>query len=213
MDTIIEQIKALVASRMSANKGSHDFDHTERVYNTAMHLALVEKADQEIVALAALLHDISRKEEDDSEGKVCHAVRGAETAGEILSHYDLPQDKIEKICGCISKHRFRDNNIPDTLEEKIIYDADNLDSSGAIGIGRAFLFSGEINARLHDKNVDIHSTKAYTYEDTAYREFLVKLIHIKEKMMTAEGKRLAEHRHQFMVDFFKEMNTEVDGER
>ena len=187
METVIEKIKEEVADRMSDNKGSHDFDHTERVYNTAMHLARVEKADQEIVALAALLHDISRKEQDDSNGEVCHALRGAEVAREILNRYDLP-------------------------EEKIIFDADKLDSIGAVGIGRSFLFSGEIGARLHNKDVDLETTTAYSYEDTAYREFLVRKS-INEKMMTTEGQRLAEHRHKFMVDYFDEMNAEVSGEK
>jgi len=212
MDEIFEKIKKEVAVLLKDNKGSHDFDHTERVYNTAMHLARVEKADQEIVALAALLHDVARKEQDDSNGKVCHAVRGAEVAKEILNRYDLPADKIEKICGCIAKHRFRDNNIPETLEEKIIFDADKLDSIGAVGIGRSFLFSGEIGARLHNKDVNVETTAAYSYEDTAYREFLVRKT-IDEKILTEEGRRLTEHRFKFMAEFFEELNAEVSGEK
>ena len=105
------------------------------------------------------------------------------------------------------------NHYPETLEEKIIFDADKLDSIGAVGLGRAFLFAGELGAKMHNKEVDIDNTAEYTPEDTAYREFLVKLSKIKDKMQTEEGRRLAEHRHNFMVDFFEEMNAEVVGDK
>jgi len=80
-------------------------------------------------------------------------------------------------------------------------------------LGRAFLFAGELGAKMHNKEVDIDNTAEYTPEDTAYREFLVKLSKIKDKMQTEEGRRLAEHRHNFMVDFFEEMNAEVVGDK
>ena len=208
---LIEQTRKIVLDRLAANKGSHDFDHTERVYNSAVRLAEVEGADLEIVRLAALLHDIARKEEDDSSGAINHALKGAELAREILLELEVGEEKIDRICDCIAKHRFRDNNEPETLEERVIFDADKLDSIGAVGLGRAYLFAGEAGARMHDKDVDIEHTAEYTKDDTAYREFLVKLSKVKDRMTTAEGRRLAEHRHEFMIDFFNEMNDEVMG--
>ena len=199
--------------RLTENKGSHDFDHTERVYNMAVHLAKVEGADLEIIKIAALMHDIARKEEDDSNGTINHALKGAEISREILMDLGVGEDRIDQICECIARHRFRDNNHPETLEEKIIFDADKLDSIGAVGLGRAFLFAGEFGNRMHNKDVDITQPLEYTKEDTAYHEFLVKLSKIKDKMQTEDGRRIAEHRHQFMADFFEEMNAEVVGER
>ncbi len=213
MNNLVEKVREIMIDRLAANKGSHDFDHTERVYNMAVHLAESEGADLEVIQLAALLHDIARKEEDDSNGAINHALRGAEVAREVLLNLEVIEDRIDIICECIARHRFRDTYLPETLEEKIIFDADKLDSIGAVGLGRAFLFAGEVGARMHNKDVDIHNTVEYSSEDTAYREFLVKLSKIKDKMQTEEGRRIAETRHQFMTDFFDAMNAEVDGEK
>jgi len=64
----------------------------------------------------------------------------------------------------------------------------------------------------NNKDIQLESTKPYTKEDTAYREFLIKLKDIKEKMLTNEGKRIAEERHIFMNNFFIRLNKEVDGD-
>ena len=79
----------------------------------------------------------------------------------------------------------------------MLFDADKLDSIGAVGVGRAFLFAGEIGARLHDKHIDVPKTKPYTRDDTAYREFLVKLGRVRDRMTTREGRRIAVDRHRF----------------
>ena len=81
-----------------------------------------------------------------------------------------------------------------------------------MGIGRAFLFAGEVGAKLHNSDIDVEKTKAYTREDTAYREFVVKLRKIKEKMLTREGKRIAKERHDYMVKFFERLDREVKGD-
>jgi uncharacterized protein len=86
-----------------------------------------------------------------------------------------------------------------------------LDSIGAVGIGRAFLFAGEVGARLHNKEADIAKTKPYTREDTAFREFVVKLGRIKDRIHTAEGRRIAAERHRFMAAFFDRLHKETDG--
>ena len=86
----------------------------------------------------------------------------------------------------------QERSVPETTEAKILFDADKLDSIGAVGIGRAFLFAGEVGARLHNKDRDLSPTKPYTKEDTAYREYMVKLRHSREKMLTKEGRRIAE---------------------
>lgn len=112
---------------------------------------------------------------------------------------------------CIETHRFRGNNKPQTKEAKVLFDADKLDSIGAVGIGRAFQFAGEVGARLHNGGIDIKQTQSYSKEDTAYREFTVKLRKIKDRMLTEEGKRMAEERHRFMIAFFDRLNDEVEG--
>jgi uncharacterized protein len=207
----IENIKTEAKSYFKNARGSHDWDHTERVYNLCMRIGRKEKANMEILKLAAILHDIGREEEDKNNGKICHAGKGAVLARKLLEKYNFNKEKIDKICHSIKCHRFRGNNIPKTKEAKILFDADKLDSIGAVGIGRTFLFAGEIGARLHNKDINIKRTKPYTVEDTGYREFMFTLRKIKDRMITSEGKKIAEERHNFMVKFFDRLNEEVDG--
>jgi uncharacterized protein len=115
------------------------------------------------------------------------------------------------VCHCIASHRYRGNLKPLTTEAACLFDADKLDSIGAVGIGRAFLFAGEVGAKLHNKGVDISKTRPYTGEDTAYREFMVKLKHIRGRMLTAEGRRLARARHKYMTGFFERLDREITG--
>lgn len=212
MSELIDKIKKEAKNIFSKAKGSHDWEHTQRVCNLCVFIGEKEKADMEILQLAAILHDIGRNCQDKSNGKICHAERGAVLAEKLLEKYSLEKEKIDRIIHCIESHRFRNNKIPQSKEAKTLYDADKLDAIGATGIGRAFLFAGEVGARLHNNDVDIEKTKPYSKEDTAYREFMVKLIRIKDKMLTQEGKSIAEERHNFMVDFFDRLNKEVDGE-
>ncbi|MFH2136668.1 MAG: HD domain-containing protein [Patescibacteria group bacterium] len=207
----LEKIKIKAKKFFLNARGSHGWDHIERVYNIALHIGRKEKADLEILKLAALLHDISREYADKQNGNVCHAEHGAEKAKSILKKFNFPAEKIEKITHCIKCHRFRGKNIPKSKEAKILFDADKLDAVGAVGIGRAFLFAGEIGARLHNSEIDIEKTKAYSKEDTAYREFALKLSKIKDRMLTREGKNLAQERHKFMVEFFKKLDKEIAG--
>ena len=192
--------------------GCHGPDHTERVHKTALHIGRLMGAQLDVLSAAALLHDIGRRYETREQGKICHAEKGAELARDILTNLDFKPGIIDEIAHCIEAHRYRGDKIPRTLEAKILYDADKLDSIGAVGIGRAFLFAGETGARLHNEShVDILACKPYSREDTAYREFKFKMSKIKDRMLTPEGKRLAEERHNFMEIFFERLERETKG--
>lgn len=209
---VFEEVKSEVKKRLEGVNSCHEWEHTERVYNLAMNIGRKLNADLEVLGLAVILHDIARKEQDESNGKVCHAERGAVLAKEILQKHNLAAEKIKNICHCIETHRFRNNKIPRILEAQILYDADKLDAIGAIGTGRNFSFAGHLGAKVHDKNVNLDKSAEYTQDDTAYREYMVKLRHIKDKIITDEGKKIAEGRHNFQEEFFKRLNKEVDGE-
>lgn len=194
-------------------RGSHDWDHCERVDKLCQRIGRKERANLVVLKLAALLHDIGREEEDRSSGEICHGEKGARLARKILIRHGLPQEVVEQVGHCIEAHRFRRNKTPQSLEAKILFDADKLDSIGAVGIGRAFLFAGEVGAKLHNPKVDPRKTRPYTKEDTAYREFRVKLRRIKGRLYTAEGKRIARERHKFMLAFFDRLDQEIKGVR
>jgi uncharacterized protein len=193
-------------------KGSHDWDHTNRVLNLCIHIGSKEQADLEILRYAAILHDIGRMAQDQSNGKLCHAELSARFARRILEKHRIDPSKIQRIIHCIISHRFRGHITPNSKEAKILFDADKLDSIGAVGIGRAFLFAGEIGARLHNPYVDLDTTQPYTQDDTAFREYQVKLRNVRDRILTKEGKKLANDRHRFMVEFFNRLNKEVEGE-
>ncbi len=209
---LLRQIKVEVKKYFAKAKNSHGFDHVERVYNLAIHIGKKEKGDLEIIRYAALLHDIARAKEDESKGLICHAAVGAKLAEKILQKYKLSPEKISQIVHCIETHRYRGQKKPLTKEAKVLFDADKLDSIGAIGIGRAFLFAGEVGAKVHNSpTIDVLKTTPYSKEDTAYREFMVKLSRLKDKMLTREGKKIALERHHFMVKFFEKLKNEISG--
>jgi len=208
---VLETVRQESRAFFRRARGSHDWDHTERVYRLCLRIGRKEKADLDVLRLAALLHDIGRAEEDRSTGRTCHAARGALLARKILEKKGIDKERADKVVRCIETHRFRGRLVPDSLEARILFDADKLDSIGAVGIGRAFLFAGEVGARLHDPGIEVRKTEPYTKEDTAYREYLVKLRKIKDRMSTSEGKRIARERHKFMADFFSRLNKETAG--
>ena len=205
------KVKKAAEKILRKGKGSHDLEHTERVLKLALRIGKKESADLEIIKLAAVLHDIGRSAEDRSGGRIDHAALGAKMAAAILKKNRYPAETIARVCHCIAAHRFRGSIKPGSLEAKCLFDADKLDSIGAVGIGRAFLFAGEVGAKLHNKGIDLSKTKPYTGEDTAYREFMVKLRHVKSRMATKEGGKLAGKRHLYMCGFFKRLDKEVDG--
>lgn len=208
----LEKLKAEVITILSNGKGSHDWEHTERVCNMSNHLAKAEKADIHIVEAAALLHDIGRHEQDKSKGKLSHSIISSKMARPILMNLGYGENDIQSILHCIESHSYRKGTVPESIEAKVLFDADKLDAIGAIGIGRAFVFAGEVGAAVHIRNLDIPNTSSYSREDTAYREFKVKLEKIKDRMYTDEGKRLARERHEFMTAFFTRLDKETTDE-
>ena len=210
-DLNIDDIKNFAMNSCSTVPGSHDWDHTLRVYNMCMHIGQVEGADMEVLAIAAYLHDVGRPFQDRSKGGTCHAQKGAAIAERLLEDVFISEDRKANIIHSILSHRFRGNNQPETLEAKVLFDADKLDSIGAIGIGRAFQFAGENGARLHNPSVDPEDTESYSIEDTGYREFKLKLSKIKDRMLTREGRRIAQDRHEFMEVFFERFLNEYKG--
>ena len=207
----MQDIKAFARACFSGAPGSHHWDHTLRVHRLCQHIGQVEGADLEVLEIAAYLHDVGRPFQDRSRGAICHAEKGSEMAREVLEHAPLSAEKKDNIIHCIRAHRFRGNSPPRTIEAKVLFDSDKLDAIGAIGIGRAFLFAGEVGARLHTPSVNPEDTSPYTVEDTAYREFRLKLMKVKNRLQTNEGRRLGLERHAFMEGFFKRFLEEYEG--
>ncbi len=198
-----------VKKHLADSPGCHDFDHTMRVTGNALFLCeKIPEADREITILAAVLHDVARPEELASKGKVCHARQGAVIAEKILLDTEAPAELAKKVSACVRTHRYRGGETPESLEAKILYDADKLDSLGAVGVGRAFLFAGREGAKLHNTREAALAAPEYSREDTAYREYLVKLSRLPDVMLTEAGREEGEKRLAFMKNFFDQLNEE-----
>ncbi|MDJ0781675.1 MAG: HD domain-containing protein [Desulfosarcinaceae bacterium] len=210
---LVEQIARQAEALFAAARGSHDWEHSLRVRRLSARIGRVEGADLTVVALAACLHDIGRCDEEGSSGGHCHAQRGAQMAVPLLANLPLEASRRDNILHCIRTHRYRGADVPVSLEAKVLFDADKLDAIGAIGVARAYLFAGELGAKLHNPDLDPTAAAAYSKEDTGYREYCVKLVKIQARMLTAEGRRLAADRHAFMVAFFNRFLLEYRGER
>lgn len=204
----IEQAQAYYQDAESA----HDFDHVLRVLAMAERLARAEGADVEIVRAATLLHDLARADEDATGGD--HAQMAAERARAIVLARGAAPAQADAIAHAIASHRFRSSTPPQTLEAQILFDADKLDSIGAIGVARAYQVAGALKQRLWSAVApDALATRAQRNADhSAYAEFVVKLSKVRERLFTASARKIAEERHTYMVDFFARLGREIQGE-
>jgi len=208
---LLLRLEAEVRRRLETTPACHDWDHTHRVRVNARQLLRAEGADPLVVEAAALLHDLGRAVEMGDQGKTCHAELGAQLVPELLRDLGVTDAAlIRRVADCVRTHRYRARRGPPaSLEAKVVYDADKLDSIGAVGIGRAFHFAGRIGARLHNHAAEAITATSYSREDTAYREYLVKLRLVQARLLTATGRRLAEQRHRFMERFFRRLAAET----
>lgn len=212
-DSTIDAVKTIAQNMFAAARGSHDWDHTLRVSRLCRRIAAEEGADLTVVISAAFLHDIGRGYQDAAKGAVCHAAKGAQLAAPIVSALRVTKRRQYNILHCVESHRFRGAVKPETIEAKVLFDADKLDAIGAVGVARAFLFAGEVGACLHNPDIDVTTEPSYSRNDTGYREYKVKLCKIKERMLTETGRKIADERHQFMDVFFNRFIQEFNGER
>ncbi|MDA3815610.1 MAG: HD domain-containing protein, partial [Patescibacteria group bacterium] len=216
-NNIKQKIRDEAKSLFKNASGCHDWTHVERVTKLALRIGRKESADLDILEVASFLHDIGRKEEMKNKGNFCHAEEGAMLAEKILKMYKIDKDIIDNISHCIISHRYRNSHIPETIEAKVLYDADKLDSIGAVGVARDFLFAGNAGSNClytgNEKRL-AKEEKDYSYskEYSAILEYEIKLKKVKDKIITKTGKSIAKERHLFMRDYFKRFWKEVNGE-
>ncbi len=190
--------------------GPHRFDHTERVYNVAVQIAKDEGADLEIIKLAALLHDVARK--DEFVGLVdCHAEGGAKIARKVLEELNMPEEKIERVVHCIEVHRFKKQLKPQTKEAEILQDADRLDALGTMVIARVFSMGGERGIPIYDPEIKTKE-KYDSKSNTAINHFYEKILKIKpESFHTKFAKEKAKKRYEFVENFLERFHREWEG--
>lgn len=224
MTNKLEQIKQYAGKCLAQDDCSaHNMDHVMRVYNLAMKLAKNEKVDMEVIQIAVLLHDIGGiKERNDKTGRTCHAVESAKMARNFIKKLGYSQDKIDHISDCIISHRYRTENKPKTLEAKIVFDADKLETVGAIGLTRAFVWVGKNRAHIY-KKVNINQ---YAKENLCGKKngriqdrtkhspqinWETKDKYVVDYLYTDKAKKIAKKRMEFSKKFFDKLEREIKG--
>lgn len=199
-------------SSIHDNQGdaSHDIGHFRRVYDTAKQIALMESSDVDLMVIlaAAYFHDIVSLPKNHPENKMSSRF-AAIKAQTILQQMDFPQEKIPAVCHAIETHSFSANLEPQTIEAKIIQDADRMEALGALGIMRMFYVSGRIGRAPFDAH-DLYA-KRRPLDDKAFGfdHFYVKLFKLPELLQTQGGRHFAGQRVEFLHDFINELESNI----
>ena len=213
---IIEQTIVFVKKTLQGAEGGHDWFHIHRVFLNTQSIARKEKVNHLIVSLGALLHDIADSKFHDGDESI-----GPKVASEFLTSLNVEQEVIDHVVQIIENISFK-SSLETKLKERfnsielqVVQDADRLDAIGAIGIARAFNYGGFKNRELHNPNVlpNLNMSKEEYKKSTAptINHFYEKLLLLKDKMNTSTGKRIAQQRHQFMLDYLVQFDNEWKG--
>ena len=211
MKKVIEQCLKYVEVFFKDEASGHDYFHTLRVYKTAIHIANIEKANVDIVALASLLHDV----DDIKISPLTH--KNKDNARKFLTHNNIDLDTINHICKIIDEVSFKGTNSikPNTLEGQIVQDADRLDAIGAIGIARAFAYGGNHNRVMYDPNekpcLNMNEEQYRNHVSTTINHFYEKLFYLKKLMNTNTAKVIATSREEYMKEYIDRFLDEWDG--
>lgn len=210
MKNIIQSIEVELKQIWKNEPTGHDWEHIRRVRDIALHLQKVEGGNRDIIYLGALLHDIS--DHKFNGGKL--NANGQATLT-WLTQLNCPVEIINVVVNLVDNISFKGAKVDEDvlpLETKIVQDADRLDAIGAIGIARAFAFGGNKNRPIYDSSVEpiLHSSFDQYAKSKSHtiNHFYEKLLLLKDKMKTKEGKRIAEKRHAILVQFLKDFYSE-----
>lgn len=206
-----EQYTEIEDYMLSCMKDSaHDKEHIYRVLYVALDIAQYEEnIDYDVLVAACLLHDIGREEQNDDPA-VCHALAGGEKAYTFLRFNGWEEAQAQHVKDCVSSHRYRTDQKPQTIEAKIVFDADKIDATGTLGIARTILFQADglepLYSFLGDGTVSDGSTDR---EPSFFHEYKFKLEKLYDKFYTKRAKEIAAERRDSAVAFFDSMLKEV----
>lgn len=209
-ESAINYVKLIFADDCSG----HDFHHTMRVYRLALQIAEREKADLQIVKLAALLHDV----DDVKLSPETYADK--KNAVSFMKKSGVSDEMIDRVCRIIEEVSFAgtDSVVPSTIEGKCVQDADRLDAMGAIGIARTFAYGGSKGRKIYDPEIKpLLSMNQEEYRrnqnSTSVNHFYEKLLLLRDMMNTEAAKEIASHRHAVMESYLEEFMAEWEGEK
>ena len=212
---LIHKTINFVKQQLENAEGGHDWFHIERVYNNAMKIAETEDCDLVIVQLGALLHDIADSKFHNGDETV-----GPKVATTFLEGENVEATVIDHVVKIIENISFKGGNFEKAFNSKeleIVQDADRLDAIGAIGIARTFNYGGFKNRAIHNPDIEpnLNMSKEEYKKSTAptINHFYEKLLLLKDRMNTETGKKMAQGRHNYMVNFLSQFYAEWEGEK
>ena len=203
------RLETILAAHDFGDDGSHDIHHLRRVRNLALQIAAIEGAgDPLVLTAAAYLHDIVNLPKDHRERHLASQF-ASEAAGPMLHKAGLDADRIAQAQHAILTHSYSAGFRPETIEAKIIQDADRQEAIGAIGIARAFYVAGRMGSALFDPEDPLAERRALDDKRFALDHFAVKLFALPDLMQTRGGRALAEERVTFMRSFVDQLLREL----
>ncbi|MFB5639894.1 MAG: HD domain-containing protein [Nitrosopumilus sp.] len=204
---VINEIKNQVEKIMD-NDSAHDFEHVMRVYKNAQKICKKEKANEKLVLIATLLHDIVSYPKSDKRSKLS-SIHSAKKSKQILKKYDFSNEEIIIISNAIRDHSFSQNKVPATLEGKILQDADRLDAIGAIGIARVFATGGSLKRPFYNTDDPFCKTRKPDDKTWTVDHFYQKLLNLESLMNTKSGKMEAKRRTKILKNYLKQLKQEI----
>ncbi len=211
--TIVSKTKKFIEETLQGAEGSHDKFHVLRVWENTKLILKTEKADPFICELAALLHDIADHKFHNGNEDI-----GYQKAEHFLTSLKVDNKSITQVVNIVKNVSFlggHNNGRYFSQELAVVRDADRLDAIGAIGIARAFAYGGYKKRELYNPDIKpvIYKNKEEYKKSTVptINHFYEKLLLLKDKMDTETGKKLAEKRHNFMLDYLNQFFKEWKG--
>ncbi len=204
---VIDLLQKQVRQRMK-NDPSHDFNHIMRVYKNAQKLCKKEKANEKLVLSAVLLHDVVSYPKSDKRSMIS-SLKSAEEAKKILKKLDYAPEEIQIVSNAIRDHSFSRGKKPETLEGKILQDADRLDAIGAIGIARVFAVGGSEKRPFYNNEDPFCKTRTPDDKTWTLDHFYNKLLKLESLMNTKSAKIEAKKRTNVLKDFLSELKKEL----
>lgn len=205
------QLLSIARKRITGEDPSHDFEHTLRVLSNAEEIAKKENADLGVIIPSALFHDIINYPKNDPRSKNA-SDESAEEAGKILQKVEgYPKNKIKRVQLAIRLCSFSKGITPKILEAKILQDADGLEATGAIAIMRTFSSTGSMKRLFYNPNDPFCENRDPDDLRYAIDLFFTRLLKIRSRMHTKTAKKIAKRRTEFLQQFLKELNLELEG--
>lgn len=207
----MEEIRVEAKSFFGDVNPAHDWKHVRRVEKIAETIVEKEGADEKVVKASVLLHDIGREKEDEDIIEN-HAEWGAEKAEDILEGLGYREGFIEEVQHCIQSHRYSKDPEPESLEAKVLSDADNLDALGATGIARTFTYGGEHGRVIANPDLPAEEDTEEAGSNS-FNHLQKKILNLKDRMYTDSGLEVAEERHEYVKAFVERFKDEMEGRK